>query len=144
MALNIIPTKYNQLRKGDYIVINDNPCEILDIHKSCTRKIESVIVYIALFDLVTQQKNEFLILNTKDVNKIKVIKEEYQIVDIDYKFNIINCANKNDELCGYFPITDNLLFDEISNAFKNKKNKDVYFTLVSVLDLTLIKNIKIK
>jgi len=78
-----IPQQMSAFRKGQYIMIKDRPCRILDMSTCKTGKHGSAKVHVTAFDIFTDKKCEDLSPSTSNRDMPIVKRVEYQLLDID-------------------------------------------------------------
>ena len=77
------PRAAGDCKKGDYIVINDHPCKVVDTSTSKTGKHGHAKSKIVALDIFTGQKIEDVLPSSHNVDCPFVTKTEYELVSID-------------------------------------------------------------
>ncbi|GAA6009384.1 uncharacterized protein JCM10292_001395 [Rhodotorula paludigena] len=111
------PMQCSALRKNGHVVIKGRPCKIIDMSTSKTGKHGHAKVNLVATDIFTGKKYEDLSPSTHNMDVPNVVRQEYQLVNIDDGFlNLLTSdgAEKND-----VKVPDNDLGKEIQDKFDN-------------------------
>ncbi|KAF3289855.1 Eukaryotic translation initiation factor 5A, variant 2 [Orbilia oligospora] len=71
------------LRKNGHVVIKGRPCKIVDMSTSKTGKHGHAKVHLVAIDIFTGKKLEDLSPSTHNMDVPHVVRNEYQLIDID-------------------------------------------------------------
>ena len=77
-----VPNQMSAFRKGQYIMIKDRPCKIIDMSTCKTGKHGSAKVHVVAVDIFTDRKCEDVSPSTANKDMPIVRRVEYQLVDI--------------------------------------------------------------
>jgi translation initiation factor 5A len=77
------PAQAGSLKKGDYIVIDDKPCKIMELTTAKTGKHGHAKASITAIDIFTGKKYEMSTPTSHNVDCPNVVKTEYELVSID-------------------------------------------------------------
>jgi len=83
-------------RKGQYIMIKDRPCKILDMSTCKTGKHGSAKVQITAVDIFTDRKCEDVSPSTANKDMPIVTRVEYQLIDISSDGYVSLMSDKGD------------------------------------------------
>ena len=83
-------------RKGQYIMIKDRPCKIIDMSTCKTGKHGSAKVHVTAIDIFTDKKCEDVSPSTANKDMPIVKRIEYQLVDISYDGFVSLMSEKGD------------------------------------------------
>jgi len=144
MAELTTPIQCGTLRIGDYMMINDHPCKILDAKYCKTGKHGTRKGHFFGEDIFTGQKMEYLSGTTKNVDTPNVMKADYQLVDItddtvSYLDADSNCLD--DLVMPHLSDSDETLAEEIRAAYES--GSEVYVSVLTAMDVSAIKGFKI-
>jgi len=93
------PAQCSTLRKNGFVVIKGRPCKIVDMSTSKTGKHGHAKVHLVATDIFTGKKLEELSPSTHNMDVPNVVRNDYQLVNIDDGFmNLMNAdgASKDD------------------------------------------------
>ena len=147
MSSLIIPTPCNDLRIGSEMLIYDNSCRITELTKAKTGKHGSAKAHFKGIDIFTDRKYEFHATTSDKIDVPEIIKNEYQLIDIDnetvsYLDNEGNIKDdlKMPDLCD----SDNKLAIDLCNTFNNTKDADIFINVISFREVSAIKGFRVK
>ena len=113
-----VPVQAGQLRKGDYVCINDFPCKVADISTSKTGKHGHAKANITAIDVFTGKKYEEVSPTSHNLPQPIVKRLEYTLIDVaeDGHISVMDEAgNTRDDLC--LP-NDVEVAEGVKNAFE--------------------------
>lgn len=123
------PMQCSALRKNGHVVIKGRPCKIVDMSTSKTGKHGHAKVHLVAIDIFTGKKLEDLSPSTHNMDVPNVVRNEYQLIDIDDGFlNLMTTdgATKDD-----VKLPESELGNQIQEAFDD--GKDLIITIVSAM-----------
>ncbi|KPV72011.1 uncharacterized protein RHOBADRAFT_65676 [Rhodotorula graminis WP1] len=123
------PMQCSALRKNGHVVIKGRPCKIIDMSTSKTGKHGHAKVHLIATDIFTQKKYEDLSPSTHNMDVPHVVRNEYQLVNIDEGFlNLLtqDGGEKND-----VKVPEDKVGDEIQKAFDD--GEDIIVTITSAM-----------
>lgn len=143
MASLITPVQCGNLRVGEYMMIANYPCKILEIKYCKTGKHGTRKAHFIAVDIFTDRKHEFMSGTSKNIDTPIVNKAEYQLVDISddtisYLDSDGNCLNDLKLPC--ISDADNKLATQIVSAFES--GTDVFISVISAMEISAIKGFR--
>ncbi|KAF3289854.1 Eukaryotic translation initiation factor 5A [Orbilia oligospora] len=115
------------LRKNGHVVIKGRPCKIVDMSTSKTGKHGHAKVHLVAIDIFTGKKLEDLSPSTHNMDVPHVVRNEYQLIDIDDGYLNLMTSDGNPKDDVKLPEGD--LGKEIQTAFD--EGRDLIVTIVS-------------
>ena len=153
MASLFVPTQCGTLHAGDHMLINDRPCKIVDVNTSKTGKHGAAKAHFIAIDIFTNKKYTYLETTTKNINVPIVTKTDYQLIGIDddsvsyldEKGIIMDDLYMPDFCDSNYELGKQLqiALDE-QNSKEKESDKNIYITVVSSMNISAIKEFKIK
>ncbi|BGO95271.1 hypothetical protein NBRC10512_003034 [Rhodotorula toruloides] len=123
------PMQCSALRKNGHVVIKGRPCKIVDMSTSKTGKHGHAKVHLVAIDIFTGKKLEDLSPSTHNMDVPNVVRNEYQLMNIDDGFlNLLTAdgGEKND-----VKVPEGEIGDQIQAAFDN--GDDIMVTVTSAM-----------
>ncbi|EGX44219.1 hypothetical protein AOL_s00210g8 [Orbilia oligospora ATCC 24927] len=121
------PMQCSALRKNGHVVIKGRPCKIVDMSTSKTGKHGHAKVHLVAIDIFTGKKLEDLSPSTHNMDVPHVVRNEYQLIDIDDGYLNLMTSDGNPKDDVKLPEGD--LGKEIQTAFD--EGRDLIVTIVS-------------
>ena len=134
------PVAAGSLKKGEYLVINGNPCKVLDISISKTGKHGSAKASITAVDIFNGKKSEEQAPSTANVEAPFIKTKTYSVMDIaeDGGLSLLDDENEQREDLSLPP--DATLAAQIKEGFE--AGKDVTVVVTSAMGREQILSIK--
>merc|ERR1719487_862977 len=123
------PMQCSALRKNGHVVIKGRPCKIIDMSTSKTGKHGHAKVHLVATDIFTGKKLEDLSPSTHNMDVPNVVRNEYQLMNVDDGFlNLLTAdgGEKND-----VKVPEGQVGDEIQAAFDD--GKDILVTVTAAM-----------
>ncbi|KAK6343422.1 Eukaryotic translation initiation factor 5A [Orbilia blumenaviensis] len=121
------PMQCSALRKNGHVVIKGRPCKIVDMSTSKTGKHGHAKVHLVAIDIFTGKKLEDLSPSTHNMDVPNVVRNEYQLIDIDDGF--LNLMTSDGATKDDVKLPESDLGKEIQSQFDD--GKDLIITVVS-------------
>jgi translation initiation factor 5A len=115
------PEICNNIKIGDYIVIRGRPCKIVEKHKSKTGKHGSGKAHIVALDIFTHKKLEDICPSTSTREVPVVVKEDYQLLDIQ-EGEYLSIMSNDGETRADLKLPESSLSDRIRRDFEEGKS----------------------
>ncbi|KAF3311004.1 Eukaryotic translation initiation factor 5A [Orbilia oligospora] len=115
------------LRKNGHVVIKGRPCKIVDMSTSKTGKHGHAKVHLVAIDIFTGKKLEDLSPSTHNMDVPHVVRNEYQLIDIDDGY--LNLMTSDGSPKDDVKLPEGDLGKEIQTAFD--EGRDLIVTIVS-------------
>lgn len=96
-AANCAMVKASSIKKGDYMLIKNNPCKCVSTSTSKTGKHGGAKCHIVGLDIFTQKKHECIVGSTVDVDSPMVVKRDLMVTNYDSTDRQITGLNDNSE-----------------------------------------------
>ncbi len=129
-ASNTYPVQAGNLKKGDYVVLNNRPCKIAEISWSKTGKHGHAKVHIVGIDIFTERKYDEVHPSDHTMDAPIVTRREYPLISIaDDGFITLllpNGTTKED-----LALPEGELSDKIRSAYE--EGKDLLISILSAL-----------
>lgn len=127
------PVQASALRKGGYVMINNNPCKIVSMSTSKTGKHGHAKVNFTGIDIFTGDKNNGIQGSTHNMDVPNVTRVEYTLTDIDEGYLVL--MDDSGDIKEDLTLPPNDLGPEIQNAFDNLKDeKEILVTVLGACD----------
>jgi translation initiation factor 5A len=84
-AANVYPKQCSALRKGDFVVIKNRPCKIVEMTTSKTGKHGHAKVHMITIDIFTGKKLEDICPSTHNMECPVVVRKDFELMDIDHE-----------------------------------------------------------
>ncbi|KAI8333837.1 eukaryotic translation initiation factor 5A [Chlamydoabsidia padenii] len=126
-ASKTFPMQCSALRKNGHVVIKGRPCKIVEMSTSKTGKHGHAKVHLVGIDIFTNKKYEDLSPSTHNMDVPNVVRNEYQLLDIDDGFlslMLTDGSTKED-----VKLPDNELGEQLKDEFD--EGKELLVTVVS-------------
>ena len=136
-------TQANSIKIGDYCLIKDHPCKVVETAWSKPGKHGSGKIRMIGIDIFTGDKVENSTPSTAMVERVIVTRVDYQLLDIqdDYCTLVCNNGNNCNEISLKLPSYPPKISEEIKEAFENGDDIDV--TVISAMGTDAINAFKI-
>ena len=147
MASFVIPTRCGSLQKGNYIIMENRPCKIIDICTAKTGKHGSAKAHFIGIDIFNDKKYEYRATTSQNVDVPVVKKDEYQLINIDN--NSVSYLDdkgniKDDLIMPNLCDSDDELSDKLQEVFDKENDKDIYISVLSAMGISAIKGFLFK
>ncbi|CEG68709.1 Eukaryotic translation initiation factor 5A [Rhizopus azygosporus] len=126
-ASKTYPMQCSALRKNGHVVIKGRPCKIVDMSTSKTGKHGHAKVHLVGIDIFTGKKYEDISPSTHNMDVPNVVRNEYQLINIDDGFLSLmtqDGATKDD-----VKLPEGELGEQMERDFE--EGKDLIVTVVS-------------
>jgi len=123
------PMQCSALRKNGHVVIKGRPCKIVDMSTSKTGKHGHAKVHLVGIDIFTTKKLEELCPSTHNMDVPNVIRQEYQLIDIDDGF--LNLMTSEGDTKDDVKLPEGSLGNEIQTAFDD--GRELLVTIVAAM-----------
>ncbi|KAI0314004.1 eukaryotic translation initiation factor 5A [Amylostereum chailletii] len=123
------PMQCSALRKNGHVVIKGRPCKIVDMSTSKTGKHGHAKVHLIAIDIFTGKKLEDICPSTHNMDVPNVVRNEYQLVNIDDGF--LNLMNQDGIPKDDVKVPEGDLGKQIQADFDD--GKDLLVTIVSAM-----------
>jgi len=123
------PLQCSALRKNGHVVIKGRPCKIVDMSTSKTGKHGHAKVHLVAIDIFTAKKLEELCPSTHNMDVPNVVRNEYQLIDIDDGF--LNLMTSDGATKDDVKIPEGALGNEIQAAFD--EGRELMVTIVAAM-----------
>ncbi|QSL65242.1 hypothetical protein MERGE_002551 [Pneumocystis wakefieldiae] len=123
------PIQCSALRKNGYVVIKGRPCKIVDMSTSKTGKHGHAKVHLVGIDIFTGKKLEDLSPSTHNMDVPFILRQEYQLVNIDDGY--LNLITSDGSTKDDIRLPEGELGEKISSEFE--EGKDLLITVVSAM-----------
>ncbi|KAF3160500.1 Eukaryotic translation initiation factor 5A [Orbilia oligospora] len=123
------PMQCSALRKNGHVVIKGRPCKIVDMSTSKTGKHGHAKVHLVAIDIFTGKKLEDLSPSTHNMDVPNVVRNEYQLIDIDDGY--LNLMTSDGAPKDDVKLPEGDLGKEIQTAFD--EGRDLIVTIVSAM-----------
>lgn len=130
MKFNIEPTDISSIKLGQYVLISNQPCKIVESCHSTTGKHGHTKVVLVGIDVLTSKKLTTMAHGGSIVQKFKPLKCEYQLLDLTgsndcVQLECLNCDNLKITLDIHDRSnTDATVVDRIKTDFKRATDSD--------------------
>ena len=144
MASLTVPTQASELRIGGYICLEERPYKVVDMTTSSTGKHGGSKIHFIGVDIFTEKKKEHLIMSTDNIDVPYVVREDYQLVDIDE--DDISYLDKKGNIHTDLRMPDLCDSDhELAEIIRNKYDEGVelIITVLKSMDITAVKGFKV-
>jgi len=123
------PMQCSALRKNGHVVIKGRPCKIVEMSTSKTGKHGHAKVHLVAIDIFTGKKMEDICPSTHNMDVPNVVRNEYQLIDIDDGF--LNLMNQDGVAKDDVRAPEGEIGDQIKAGFED--GKDLLVTIVSAM-----------
>jgi len=128
-ASTTYPMQCSALRKNGHVVIKGRPCKIVDMSTSKTGKHGHAKVHLVALDIFTGKKLEDICPSTHNMDVPNVVRNEYQLVNIDDGF--LNLMTQDGTPKDDVKVPEGELGTQISEDFD--AGKDLLVTIISAM-----------
>ncbi|GAA5888300.1 hypothetical protein JCM6882_008573 [Rhodosporidiobolus microsporus] len=120
------PMQCSALRKNGHVVIKGRPCKIIDMSTSKTGKHGHAKVHLVATDIFTGRKYEDLSPSTHNMDVPNVVRNEYQLINIDDGF--LNLMTTDGDTKDDVRVPEGEVGDQIQAAFDEGRELVVTIT----------------
>ena len=124
------PQKASDLRKGNYMTINDKPCKILEMNTSSPGKHGHAKIHFIALDLKRMKKIETIHPSTHMVQVPQSKKEELRLMALDEDEMMATLESKDGERRDNVPIPISLFGKGVKQALTKEDNVTVVLVKV--------------
>mmetsp|Transcript_38733 Transcript_38733/g.61363 ORF Transcript_38733/g.61363 Transcript_38733/m.61363 type:complete len:157 (-) Transcript_38733:18-488(-) len=124
------PQKASDIRKGNYMIINDKPCKVLEMNTSSPGKHGHAKIHFVAMDLKRMKKIETIHPSTHMVQVPQSTKEELRLVSIDEDDMLAILERKDGEWREDVPIPTSLFGKGVKQALA--KDSDITVVMSKV------------
>ena len=124
------PMKASDLRKGNYMIINDKPCKVLEMNTSSPGKHGHAKIHFVAMDLTRMKKIETIHPSTHMVMVPQQTKQEFMLISLDEDDMVANLESKGGESRENFPIPTSLYGKGAKQAWARGDDISVVVTKV--------------
>jgi len=125
------PIQSSALRIGDYVMIQEFPCRIIEMSISKTGKHGSAKINLTGIDIFNGNKHKTIEKSTSNVDVPNVTKMEYQLIDIT-RDNFLSLMDANGVLKEDIKLVEGELCENIRNEFDD--GKELSITIQSAMN----------
>lgn len=142
-ASDKFPMQCSALRKNGHVMVKDHPCKIVEMSTSKTGKHGHAKVHLVALDIFTGKKYEDICPSTHNMNVPRVIRKEYQVIDIsDEDFvSLLQDSGETKEDLKLDPETD--IGKELKDKWESQGDLDVFATVLSACGIEKIIAVKV-
>ena len=134
------PMKASDLRKGNYMIINDKPCKVLEMNTSSPGKHGHAKIHFVALDLKRMKKIETIHPSTHMVQVPQQSKKEFKLISFDEDDMVANLKSKGGENRENFPIPMSLYGKGVKQALA--KGDDISVVMVKVHGVEQVVNLR--
>lgn len=142
-ASDKFPMQCSALRKNGHVMVKDHPCKIVEMSTSKTGKHGHAKVHLVALDIFTGKKYEDICPSTHNMNVPRVIRKEYQVIDIsDEDFvSLLQDSGETKEDLKLDPETD--IGKELKDKWDSQGDDDVFATVLTACGIEKIIAVKV-
>lgn len=126
----------NDLRIGHHIVVHDGPCIILSITTSKTGKHGSAKAHITARNIFTDKKIEIMYSTSEMVKCPVVVKNQYQVIDIESDGNVSLLDENNEQIYNMVQLDQNEISEKVEQMFN--EGKSVIVSVITAMNMSKI------
>jgi len=139
-ASTTYPKQCSAIRKGEYVMIKNRPCKVVEMSTSKTGKHGHAKVHMVAIDIFTGKKLEDICPSTHNMDCPNVKKKEYQLLSITDGYvslmDLDTCDTKDD-----LRLPEGDLGDQIQQAFE-KEDTETMIAVTSAVGEEMILGFK--